>query len=203
ELAGPIALDFDRVIDLPNIGPNSPLPSIEEMWLTQETIWAKRELLRIIRATNDSLSFFRPVDAEAGKEKLPEGIVARRVFRNSNWELDLQLKRSDGKLLISPSSALKNINASKRTLPLHDVFVKVWQTAASDPNKQNEGPGFQIQGDPLPWNQAHKLGGDGIRVDTFGFNEKSPLWAWQVFTWSTAPIKQIDAIALGWQSSRT
>src|SRR5262249_36925369 len=113
------------------------------------------------------------------------------------------LKRSDGKLLISPSSALKNINASKRTLPLHDVFVKVWQTAASDPNKQNEGPGFQIQGDPLPWNQAHKLGGDGIRVDTFGFNEKSPLWGWQVFTWRTPPIKQIDAIARGGQSART
>src|SRR5439155_4247232 len=105
-------------------------------------------------------------------------------------------------LVISGASKLKNINSAKRTLPLHDVFIKVVQTSPTDANKTIEGPGFQVQGDPLAWNQEHPIGQD-IPVESWNFNEKSPLWAWQVFNWSTSPIKQIDVLALGYQSSRT
>ena len=39
-------------------------PSKEDFWLAQEDLWMKRELLRIVRAANDSVARFHPTDEE-------------------------------------------------------------------------------------------------------------------------------------------
>src|SRR5262249_55586997 len=61
-LAGPITMDFEHVIGMPPVAENDKyLPSYEEIWLTQELVWVKRELLRVIRNTIDTIGFFQPV----------------------------------------------------------------------------------------------------------------------------------------------
>src|SRR5262245_61384040 len=93
-LAGPMALNFDSVIGMAPIDSKENatyMPSMEEIWLNQETVWAKRELLWIIRQALDRLAYFERVEPTE-KEALPAGALARHHFRNSNWELDLVLK---------------------------------------------------------------------------------------------------------------
>jgi hypothetical protein len=204
-LAGPISMDFESVIEMPPIAENRQhLPTDEEIWLTQENVWVKRELLRIIRNTIDTIAYFHPVEPSGKEEPLPEKTVARRRYRNSNWELELLLKRGDNnRLLISKTSTLKNVNRAKRTMLLRDVQIWVTQTSATDPNKLVPGPVIKIQGEPVPWNQKVPIGAEDVRVDNYTFSEKQPIWATQYFTWSTTPIKQIDTMLLGYQSSRT
>jgi hypothetical protein len=203
-LAGPMTLDFDGVIGMAPIDAKEnaehPLTN-EELWLNQETVWVKRELLRIIRQTLNILADFQREPAD--KQPLPAGVLARHRFRNSNWELDLLIKPGSNKqLVVSKDSTIKNINAGRRTLPLREVQIWLAQTSVSDPNRLIPGPMLLIQGEPLAWNKTVPIGNDW-RVDNFNFNDKQPLWATQWFTWGTSPIKQIDAIELGWQSSRT
>jgi hypothetical protein len=203
-LAGPMSFDFDSVIRMAPISENAEYAvSMDEIWLNAETVWVKRELLWVLRKTIEDIAYFQPIKAEK-EEPLPEGVVARHRFRNSTWELDLLVKRGDNRqLFISKSSTIKNVNAGKRTLPLREVKVGLAQASATDPDKNSHWREFLIEGDPIPWNKAVAIGQNDVRIDSFGFTENLPMFATQVFTWATSPIKQIDAIELGWNSSRT
>jgi hypothetical protein len=204
-LAGPIAMNFDRVIDMPPIAEHPEyLPTNEEIWLTQENIWVKRELLGILRVTIEQLGYFHPIPLSEQDKALPAGVVARYRYRNRNWELDLLLKRGDNRrLFISRQSKIKNINSAKRTMPLREVQVFLAQASANNPNQYIPGPTIPIQGDPVPWNVEREIGPNDTRVDNFSFTEKQPIYAKQVFTWSTAPVKELDEMVLGFNSSRT
>jgi hypothetical protein len=147
ELAGPMALNFDSVIEMAPIDANRDYtPTDEEIWLNQETVWVKRELLRIIRETINYLADFQRIEP-TGKETLPDGVLARQRLRNSNWELDLLIKSGTSKqLFISKDSTIKNINAGRRTLPLREVQIGLAQISSSDPNRWILGPTLHIEG---------------------------------------------------------
>jgi hypothetical protein len=44
-------------------------PTKDDIWLTQEELWVKREMLRIIRDANESVARFKEVAAETGTDK--------------------------------------------------------------------------------------------------------------------------------------
>jgi hypothetical protein len=204
EMAGPMTLDFDSVIRMAPITENQKYSlTDEEIWLNAETVWTKWEILNVLRETIQDIAYFWPIKAEK-EESLPKDVVARHRSRNRNWELDLLIKRGDNRqLFISKNSTIKNVNEGRRTLPLREIKIWVAQASATDPDKLSHGREFLIEGDPVPWNQAVAIGHDDVKIDSFGFVENLPIFASQVFTWGTSPIKQIDAIELGYQSSRT
>jgi hypothetical protein len=205
--AGPMTLNFDNVIGMAPFDATENekvTPSMEEIWANQETVWVKRELLWVIRQTLERLADFEPV-SPSEKEALPDGVVTRHHLRNRNWELDLLLKPAPQRqFVISKDSTIKNVNAGKRTLPLREVRVWLWQASTTEPGKTTPGPAFTIQGDPVAWGKTASIGQD-VRVDNYTFDVKQPIFATQMFTWGTSPIKQIDALELGQygQSSRT
>jgi hypothetical protein len=203
-LAEPMTMDFDTIIAMPPIAENPAYtPTTEELWLTQETVWVKRELMRLLQATLFNIGYFRPIE---DKTPPPAGYASHFRFRNSNWELDLLLRKGErNQLFISKNSTIKNINANKRTLPLREVKVYVEQANPNSEKKLNRvGPTFTIQGDPVPWGEKPRpIGGEDVRVDAYSFTEKEPIFALQRFTWGNSPIKEIDAMILGYQSSRT
>src|SRR5262249_25718452 len=76
----------------------SNAPTREEIWLAQEDFWVRREMLFIVEETLNRIRWFREekVDPkEKVKEKLPEGIVGKRVFKNANFQLTLLLAKPD------------------------------------------------------------------------------------------------------------
>lgn len=204
KLAEPMTMDFDTVIAMPPIAEHPEYtPTTEEIWLTQETVWVKRELLRLLQATLFNIGYFQPVE---DKTPPPAGYASHFLFRNSNWELDLLLRKGErNQLFISKNSTIKNVNPNKRTLPLREVKVYVEQANPNSEKKLNRpGPTFTIQGDPVPWGEKPRpIGGEDVRVDTYSFTDKEPIYALQRFTWGNSPIKEIDAMILGCQSSRT
>jgi len=182
-----------------------PLPTPEECWLAQEDLWVKRELLEIIQKTLDEVRIFKDVkldkDAEkdAKAEKIPDG-GKRQLMRNSNWELDLitEPDEKSKEVVISAKTKIKNINAWKRNLSLADVKFRVKQGSG------NNFMEFAIPVDNLNW-------GDTTDIKKAVADERhrltidptKPLEVEQVLTWSTSPIKRIDALALGYNSHRT
>jgi hypothetical protein len=172
-------------------------PTIEEIWLAQEDLWVKRELLGIIRATLDGVRIFNevPPDKDAKEDPLPPGAKRQRM-RNANWELNLVLEPDpkNGGMVISANSTLKNINPWKRTLTLADVPFRV---------RQGEGNhfDFSINVDQVAANETIKFPRDipfKLRADL-----DKPLLVEQILTWETSPIKRIDRVALGYNSHRT
>ncbi len=65
--------DIDSVLRLSVEFQHLP-PTKEDFWLAQEDLWVKRELLRIIRAANDSVAIFHAEDEEqpVAEKKQPE-----------------------------------------------------------------------------------------------------------------------------------
>jgi hypothetical protein len=183
--------------------PIDPPPTPEECWLAQEDLWVKRELLEIIQKTLDDVRIFKVVEADkdtdksAKAEKAPEG-VKRKLMRNSNWELELVTEPDEKskETVISAKTKIKNINAWKRNLSLADVKFRVKQGAGDNFME------FAIPVDNLNWGETTDI----KRAFAFGklvIDPSKPLEVEQVLSWSTSPIKRIDALALGYNSHRT
>ncbi|MFO0879652.1 MAG: hypothetical protein U0840_20085 [Gemmataceae bacterium] len=179
-------------------------PTREEIWLAQEDFWVRREMLFIIRNALDATALFRAVDAPAKKdapeEKLPDGLLGKRVFRNTNWELTLFYEKSaDGRsVLLSDKSKIKNINPAERTLVLAHP-----RTNKGLPFRLIQGRGiadFRIAGEPLPF------GGETT------FKQKFPVapvdltkeyYVEQVLDLEISPIRRIEALQVAYHSHRT
>ena len=68
-------------------------PDIEECWLAQEDFWVKRELLYTVRDALSLAAAMDAVDGEFEKTPVPEGKLARHVFRNASWEVQLLFRQ--------------------------------------------------------------------------------------------------------------
>jgi hypothetical protein len=172
--------------------------TLEDCWLSQEDFWVKRELLSILQEATSSVARFQRVELtdKEKSENLPAGVVGRQRFRNPNYELDILLERKGGKLVLSDKSKVKNVNVTGRLFALNGVPFRVWQRDPNDPKTPRAEVTWVIEGEPLPAGATTEAKKE-VRIDTF--DEKTPLEVEQVFTWSwsTAPIKRIDRIAVG------
>jgi hypothetical protein len=154
-------------------------PTSEDVWLAQEDLVVQRGLFQIIRQTNDYLAAFRVVTDRNAKSKL---------FASSDWALDLTLTSAEGKSALQ--YLLTNIGGRRQTL---GITLQVAFAGAKPYNLEVQGeplaPGQSTtQTQPLPPQQGTPSALKSVR---------------QVFDWRTVPIKRIDAVALGYPSSRT
>jgi hypothetical protein len=180
-------------------------PDADDLWLIQEDLAVQRELLRLIRDTNDMIGTFHKV-AGAPKPDKSKGEVDHQIFTNSDFKLDLALVEQRGGVKtfrctltnISNRRQALGVNFLVRVKGLHDLQY------------------FFVDGEPLAPNAS-------IAVKDLGSNPKEKEqpkdWAlqtqsgnlqgevlegvMQVYDWRTAPIKRIDNVVTGWQSSRT
>src|SRR5260370_28097293 len=112
----------------------------------------------------------RPI-TDAKPEPLPTGVVRRLRYRNTNWELDLQVRKGErNQVRISKDSTIKNVNAGKRPLPLRDVNMQLMQRNPNDPGNPRRGPLVVFQGDPIAWGDKPRPLGHDVRVDQFALN---------------------------------
>jgi hypothetical protein len=186
-------------------------PTREECWLAQEDFWVRREMLDIVRETLDAVARFQPIPADP-KETLPDGVVARSRWRNADWELDLLVEKDPGhasRKLISPRSKIKNLSQRTLTLASADgtrgIFFDIYQA-----NKEQDGSltrldqpapyRLRVAGEPLPPGRdtEFKSSSPVDRIDL-----TKPIVVYQVFSWETSPIRQIDKLEVAAHSSRT
>lgn len=177
----------------------SATPTGEEIWLAQEDYWVRRELLYMIRQAMDSVALLKDV-TPADKEKLPDGIVGRRLFRNANWELNLLFEKGrDGRsLIVSDQSTIKNVNRGERTQVLaHPKTNKGLPFRLIQNRSVAE---LRIAGEPLPFGASTAL---KQKYAVAPVDLGQPFQVEQVLDWEISPVRRIDALALGRHSHRT
>jgi hypothetical protein len=216
QLVNPVTFSpsFEVVFPMQVWNPNKA-PTREEIWLAQEDFWVRREMLYIVLDTLNKVSQFQNITAQRvdPKAKLPEGVEARRVYRNANWELDLLFVKNKERpgLFISAESTIKNINRTQKTQYL--------ASRTSPPGSPGVPfrfyhPGgasrvIRIAGEPLAYEQVAKLGVDydlspvNVVAAVSGKDPKFALEVQQVLEWETSPIRQIDALEVALHSHRT
>jgi hypothetical protein len=177
-------------------------PDADEMWFLQEDLAIQRELLQIIRDTNDMIATFHKVSGAAKPDK-SKGEIDHQIFTNSDFKLDLVLAEEKGKKTFR--CLLTNI--SNRRQPLSYIPFVVSIKGLQDPQY------FWADGEPLAPNASftvkHKE--KDKEEDWVLQTQSGTLQAgtdvlqgvMQVYDWRTAPIKRLDKVLMGVSSSRT
>jgi hypothetical protein len=174
-------------------------PDSVELWLIQEDLAVQRELLRIIKDTNDMIATFRKVPG-APKVDKSKGEIDRQYFTNPNFKLDLTLLEKKGKKVFH--CVLTNISKRRQSLGIGFlVAVKGMDTQS-----------IVAEGEPLaPKSSVVVKEKDGdqetedLKVGTQGGILQGEVLegVMQVFDWRTVPIKRIDIVRSGVNSHRT
>ncbi len=176
-------------------------PTMEEIWLAQEDLWVKRELLKIVHAALDEYATFKPVEISKD-EPMPEGnYQSRHRFRNPSWEITLLIEKvkEKGAMVssISPHSTIKNIAASRRTQLVANgrtgkgLKFLLTQNGAEVP--------MVIEGEPVPYGGSVEFK-KATSVDSIDFT--NPFGVKQVLEWATSPIRRIDDLRTAKNSHR-
>jgi hypothetical protein len=216
QLVNPVtfAPSFEAVFPMQVWNPRTA-PTREEIWLAQEDFWVRREMLYIVVDALNKVAQFENITAQRvdPKAKLPDGVEARRVYRNANWEIDLLLVKNKERpgLFISGESTIKNINRTQKTQYL--------ASRTSPPGSPGVPfrffhPGgasrvIRIAGEPLAYEQVAKFGVDydlspvNVSAAVAGKDPRFALEVQQVLEWETSPLRQIDALEVALHSHRT
>ncbi len=219
KLLGPVDLQggFEAIMEPVKWDPKVA-PTREEIWLAQENFWVKRDLLAIVREVLDGQARMTEVAVDPNKEPLPEGILSRHRFRNTTWEIELLIEPGKDKRdrLISTRSRIMNIHPGKRTLPLSNPLQKPLLFRIVQDRSQLL---LEVTGEPLPPALKEMLPKDNKEMElpsaAFMANKtekqrtvsnidfQKPFTVEQDFDWYSSPIKRLDKLKLGHQSSRT
>jgi hypothetical protein len=174
-------------------------PDSIELWLLQEELAMERELLRIIRDTNDMIATFHKVPG-ASKPDKSKGEIDHQIFTNANFKLDLVLAEQKGTKLFR--CTLTNISKRRQSLGI-PFLVDVKGVGAQ---------GFYADGEPLAPGASvvlkDKQGGDqekelALQTQSGVLSGEVLQGVMQVYNWRTAPIKRINMLKMGVQSNRT
>ncbi len=181
-------------------------PTREEIWLAQEAFWVRKEMLLIIQDALNASAVFKDVtkDVAGDKDKLPDGVLARKVFRSAFWELDLLITTNkEGKRVISPDSTIKNVNRTQKVQSLASTlspkgvpFRLVQPSRAGDPATYI----MRIAGEPLAYDASSKLNRTYM-VDPVDLQKDFGVQ--QVLEWEASPIREVVALELARHSHRT
>lgn len=178
----------------------SPPPDGDEMWFLQEDLAIQRELLQIIRDTNDAIATFRKVPG-APKPDKSKGEIDHQIFTNCDFKVDLVLAEEKGKKTFR--CVLTNISGRRQALSFIPFVVSI--KGLQDPQY------FWADGEPLAPNASftvkHKEKDkeeDWVLQTQSGTLQGEVLQGvMQVYDWRTAPIKRLDKVLTGVSSSRT
>jgi len=182
-------------------------PTAEEIWLAQEDFWIRGEMLAIVRYVLNSVALCRDVTPKEELEKIKKRTFpARRVFRNTNWEISLEIKDNPTlrRLVIGDQSTIKNIHPTQRTQVVRHPrsteglpFLMV-QQGRNLPKR----PQLYIASEPLAYGKEAKFKVDREgAVDAVDLAKDFQLE--QVLDWEISPVRRIDALDVPRQSHRT
>ena len=198
---------FDTVFPEQKWDRESP-PTQEEIWLAQEDYWVRRELLFLIRQAMSAVALFQEIP-QGKDDKPPEGIAAKRVFRNANWELTLLIEtvKDRKNWVISDRSTIKNISVDERTQVLANP-----RTQRGLPFRFQTDVAYRdifISGEPLPFGKEAPIFQAGLEKSKRTVapidinNPERPFFIEQQLDWEISPVRRVDMIALARHSHRT
>lgn len=169
-----------------------PVPWNEEVWLAQEDLWVQREMMRIVRAANESVATLRKV--ADGKPDRSKGEIDRHTYRNSDWELDLGVVRGAGTAKPTFVGRITNVSPRRQSLGVH-FTVRMAGVLGGEGSEED----LFVEGEPLRPNESADL-----NPQQKPFPSAAPAgpvqMVLQVYDWRTAPVKRIDQLVLGFVS---
>jgi hypothetical protein len=180
-------------------------PKKEEFWYAQEDLWVRKELLRIVKRVLDNVGRFQEVDVS--KEPMPKEFAEKGTiktwyrYRNMNWELDLAIEpnpKRPSEMQVSPISTIKNIHPGKRTLSLANPKTNKGQKFKFV--QRNVPFEFFIAGEPQAYLAPPVKIGQEIAPPGLDLTRDFDLY--QVFDWSSAPVRRIDRLELPYNAQR-
>jgi hypothetical protein len=182
------------------------VPTSEEMWLAQEDIWVRREMLRVIKQANELVGIFKEVKAENGKDAQPtpkdeaapaaggETVVSHKRIRNPYWEIELICaQKQQGSAPRMLRGTITNIG--KRQQPLGITF----QVRVQGRSDGRWAP-VHIDHEPLAVGKSAPI--KELNLEPYSPDRECIHGVEQVFNWRTVPIKRIDLLALSYPSHR-
>jgi hypothetical protein len=119
-----------------------------------------------------------------------------RSFRNQHWQLDLSLtpgKDDKNRPKITLAGSIKNVGSRKRAL---GIQFKVY--LQEGPNAS--GVLLNVDREPLAVGESWTFPSQDYSPEKIAF--QGLFGVEEVLTWRTAPVKRIDVIELGYESSR-
>ena len=149
----------------------------DEIWMAQEDLWVQREIYRIIREANDSVSVFQGKGGDAKGNK-PQTYT----FTNPYWQLTLTLINKK-KLGVT----IKNRLPSRQRLDL-DFLIQLQENANYDQYEK-----ITVGGEPLGPHESRDLPEHPVQ----GQAATGIYRVEQVINWETAAVKRIDHISFG------
>jgi hypothetical protein len=193
--------------------------SKDDVWLTQEELWVKREMLRIIRDANDLVARFKEVTPESSTDKDKKEVKAGPVAAK-----DAQPAKAETAALEKDPKGVKPIPAATKTDPNHKIFRNPnWEL---DLTLTDSGGGkFTLHGkltniakrkqsldtkfkvflqDP---GTATEPSSELLSVKPKAVGEQKAIEGLfgveQVLNWKTAAVKRLEDLQLMYMSSRT
>jgi hypothetical protein len=175
-------------------------PDSDDLWLLEEDVAVQRELLRLVRDTNDMIATFRKVP-NAVKTDKSKGEIDHQVFVNSDFKLDLALAEEKGIKVFR--CVLTNVN--KRRLPLSWVpfIIKVKGLDLPQYFIVDTEPVAPNASVPVKLREKDAEKDWPLQTQSGTLSGEVLLDVRQVYDWRTAPIKRIDKVLMGVQSHRT
>jgi len=166
-------------------------PESEEVWLAAEDFWVQREIVRALAEVNKEAAKFTQVKPPAGQPDDPR----HRTFENRIWRVELEIVDEKGATVVK--GKLKN--KTDRLQPFNvtnELVLKIW---LSDDGKPFV---FPIEGVSWEGGKEDKITYVPKKHTVFEGNPQQLARVEQVFDVRTAPIKRVDALKLGYLSSR-
>jgi hypothetical protein len=181
--------NWDSFLHTADWGTN-PQPASEEIWLAQEDLWVQRELLRVIRESNDSVATFKKLDNPPKIDKA-KNEIDHQIFVNPTWRIEMVLSGEIPKFHLR--SHVTNISTQRQVLGI--TFALGFRgTKATDT--------LVLDGEPMAPNESidrdQILGGQLELSPAEGLESVK-----QNFDWRTAAIKRVEKIGMGIHSQRT
>lgn len=199
----------------------------EQIWLMMEDIWVQRSMLDAVRAVNAQMAEFERVKFEKDgvviddpKDKNRDDPL-RRKFKSRIWEVELEVVNKDNRKVLT--GRLINHTDRLQLMGLNNTMIlKVWFEKDTDergrPRPNVQPFEFKIGGEFLPGKGAVREK-DGKPANVVEILEPPNLTAdhilpvtmtvdkiykvEQVFDARTVPVRRIEAMALGFQDSRS
>src|SRR5262245_30051882 len=167
-------------------------PESEDVWLAAEDFWVQREIVRALAEVNKEAAKFTRVAPAPGATDDPR----HRTFENRIWRVELEIVDEKGATAIK--GKLKN--KTDRLQPFNvtnELVLKLW--LSEDATKPFL---FPIEGVSWEGGKEDKITYVPKKHNVFEGNPRELFKVEQVFDVRTAPVKRVDALRLGYLSSR-
>ncbi|MCE2804148.1 MAG: hypothetical protein LW700_02905 [Gemmataceae bacterium] len=168
-------------------------PNREEIWILQEDLSVRREVVRLFREALAEIGNMRRVASPSNE---PKAIV----LANAYWKLKL-VPGTQGR--IDASSTLENVHAQHRPQPLYDKAAG-WSTRFMIAQPNQPPVEIKLEGDPVMYREVRSFK-DFPPMNIGTIDLTKPFTVCQFFDPANCPIRRIEKVALGrgGQSHRT